>query len=85
MGRAFWALYQVTADSRWLARASAAADFIRAHFSRGAMPGFAASDTGWSYANPNSEVAKSSDQPIPNGCVTGPAWPPTATLQASFP
>ncbi len=32
MGRAFLALYEVTADRRWLARAMAAADFIDARF-----------------------------------------------------
>jgi uncharacterized protein YyaL (SSP411 family) len=45
MGRAFLALYQLTADRAWLARAGAAGDFIRAHFDRGAAPGFATSDT----------------------------------------
>jgi uncharacterized protein YyaL (SSP411 family) len=45
MGRAFLALDQLTADARWLARASAAADFIRAHFARVAAEGFASSDT----------------------------------------
>ena len=45
MGRAFWSLYQVTADTQWLAHAAGAAEFICAHFSRGAQPGFAASDT----------------------------------------
>jgi len=45
MGRACLALHQLTADDRWLARASAAADFIRAHFARGAAAGFASSDT----------------------------------------
>ncbi len=42
MGRAFLALNQLTADPAWLGRAAAAADFIRAHFSRGAAAGFAA-------------------------------------------
>ena len=46
MGAAFLNLYEATADAAWLARASAAADFIRAHFGRGAEPGFASSDTG---------------------------------------
>jgi uncharacterized protein YyaL (SSP411 family) len=45
MGRAFLALGQVSADSAWLTRAAAAGDFIRAHFARGAEPGFATSDT----------------------------------------
>lgn len=34
MGRAFLALYRATADRAWLTRASAAADFIGANFSR---------------------------------------------------
>ncbi|HEX4481014.1 MAG TPA: DUF255 domain-containing protein [Rudaea sp.] len=34
MGRAFLALYRVTADRAWLAKASAAADFIAANFAR---------------------------------------------------
>jgi uncharacterized protein YyaL (SSP411 family) len=46
MGRAFYALYELTADRSWLDRASAAADFIRGHFGRGERAGFAASDTG---------------------------------------
>jgi uncharacterized protein YyaL (SSP411 family) len=46
MGRAFLALYQLSADSAWLARAVAAADFIRAHFERKEEPGFATSDLG---------------------------------------
>ncbi len=45
MGRAFFALYELTADSAWLARAESAADFIRAHFALGLEPGFASSDT----------------------------------------
>jgi len=45
MGRAFLGLYQLTADAAWLARAEAAAGFIRIHFARGAEPGFASSDT----------------------------------------
>ncbi|HEX3731140.1 MAG TPA: DUF255 domain-containing protein, partial [Opitutaceae bacterium] len=45
MGRAFLALYELTADSSWLARAEDAGAFIRAHFGRGAEPGFAGSDT----------------------------------------
>jgi hypothetical protein len=45
MGRAFLALHQVTQRPEWLARATAAADFIAAHFRRGNAPGFASSDT----------------------------------------
>ena len=45
MGRACLALHQLTADAAWLARAVAAAEFIRTHFARGAAPGFAAGDT----------------------------------------
>jgi uncharacterized protein YyaL (SSP411 family) len=45
MGSAFLALYQATGDAAWLGRAEAAADFARAHFGRGAEPGFASSDT----------------------------------------
>ena len=45
MGAAFLALHQATADAAWLARAESAADFIGAHFARGAEPGFASSDT----------------------------------------
>ncbi len=45
MGSAFLALYQTTADARWLTRAEAASDFVVVHFSRGAEPGFATSDT----------------------------------------
>jgi uncharacterized protein YyaL (SSP411 family) len=45
MGRAFLALHQLSADPAWLDRASAAADFIKAHFDRKDGPGFAASDT----------------------------------------
>jgi uncharacterized protein YyaL (SSP411 family) len=44
-GSAFLALHQATAETAWLARAEAAADFIRGHFSRGAEPGFASADT----------------------------------------
>jgi uncharacterized protein YyaL (SSP411 family) len=44
MGRAFLALYQLSADPAWLGRAAAAADFIRAHFDRKGEPGFATSD-----------------------------------------
>jgi len=44
MGRAFLDLYQLTADRAWLARAAAAADFIRGHFGRGGAAGFASSD-----------------------------------------
>jgi uncharacterized protein YyaL (SSP411 family) len=46
MGAAFLSLYELTADPAWLGRAAAAADFIRAHFGRGAETGFASSDTG---------------------------------------
>ena len=45
MGQAFLALYQATGDRKWLALATAAADFVRGHFSRGGEPGFASSDT----------------------------------------
>jgi len=45
MGSAFLALYQATGNPAWLARAAAAADFIRAHFGRGSEPGYATSDT----------------------------------------
>jgi uncharacterized protein YyaL (SSP411 family) len=45
MGRAFLALGQLTADPAWLARAEAAAGFIRAHFARASAPGFASSDS----------------------------------------
>ena len=45
MGSAFLALHQATGDPAWLARAEAAADFIRGHFARGAEPGYATSDT----------------------------------------
>jgi uncharacterized protein YyaL (SSP411 family) len=45
MGRAFLALYQLTADPAWFARAEAAAEFIRLHFVRGTEPGFASGDT----------------------------------------
>jgi uncharacterized protein YyaL (SSP411 family) len=45
MGRAFFALYQLTADARWLARAVAGAGFIRGHFGLGSSPGFAVFDT----------------------------------------
>ena len=56
MGRAFLALHQLTADPAWLARATGAADFIRAHFSRGSAPGFASSDTtGPSFPAPRPE------------------------------
>jgi uncharacterized protein YyaL (SSP411 family) len=44
MGRAFLALYAVTAERQWLVKAEAAADFIDAHFR--APAGFAASVTG---------------------------------------
>ncbi len=45
MGRAFLALHQLTQDRVWLDRASAAAEFLTAHFGRGAEAGFASSDT----------------------------------------
>ncbi len=45
MGSAFLALYGSTGDPAWIPRAEACADFIMAHFARGAEPGFAASDT----------------------------------------
>jgi uncharacterized protein len=45
MGAAFLALHQATGGAAWLARAEAAADFIRGHFARGAEPGYATSDT----------------------------------------
>jgi uncharacterized protein YyaL (SSP411 family) len=45
MGSAFLALHRATGEGPWLARAMAAADFIRARFARGAEPGFASSDT----------------------------------------
>ena len=41
MGRAFLALHAATADRAWLARASAAADFIGAHFTTQTPAGFA--------------------------------------------
>jgi uncharacterized protein YyaL (SSP411 family) len=41
MGRAFLALYSVTADRTWLARASSATDFIQSHFK--ASAGYATS------------------------------------------
>jgi uncharacterized protein len=45
MGIAFLALHQATADDKWLNLAKDSADFIRAHFARGADPGYASSDT----------------------------------------
>jgi uncharacterized protein YyaL (SSP411 family) len=45
MGSAFLALYGATGDGTWLARAGAAADYIRAHFAMGSGPGYASSDT----------------------------------------
>ena len=45
MGRAFLALHQLTQQPEWLGHAVAAADFIRAHFARGELPGYASSDT----------------------------------------
>jgi len=44
MGRAFWALHQLTQDPAWLAHAEAAAKFIEAHFKRPEAAGYAASD-----------------------------------------
>jgi uncharacterized protein YyaL (SSP411 family) len=45
MGSAFLSLYMATGDQEWLSRAESAADFIGAHFARGADAGFASSDT----------------------------------------
>ena len=45
MGRAFLALHQLTQDRAWLDHAAAAAEFLAAHFGRGAEAGFASSDT----------------------------------------
>jgi uncharacterized protein YyaL (SSP411 family) len=45
MGTAFLSLYQTTGDGKWLNLATGSADFIHAHFGRGAEPGFASSDT----------------------------------------
>jgi uncharacterized protein YyaL (SSP411 family) len=45
MGRAFLALHQLTQERAWLDHATAAAQFIGAHFARGAGAGFASSDT----------------------------------------
>jgi uncharacterized protein YyaL (SSP411 family) len=45
MGTAFLALYQVSADQKWLNLAEGSTDFIRSHFGRGVEPGFASSDT----------------------------------------
>jgi uncharacterized protein YyaL (SSP411 family) len=46
MGHAFLALHQLTADTRWLGHAMAAAEFIRNHFARSETEaGFASSDT----------------------------------------
>jgi uncharacterized protein YyaL (SSP411 family) len=45
MGGAFLALYQGTADAKWLNLAEGAADFIGVHFARAGAPGFASSDT----------------------------------------
>jgi uncharacterized protein YyaL (SSP411 family) len=45
MGRAFLALHQLTQDRVWLGHAVAAAEFLAAHFGRGAAAGFASSDT----------------------------------------
>ncbi len=44
MGRAFLSLHELTQDAAWLARATAAAQFIEAHFARGAESGFASSE-----------------------------------------
>ena len=40
MGRAFLALYEVSAERKWLARAESAADFIDAQFRDAAQPGY---------------------------------------------
>ena len=40
MGRAFLALYEVSADRKWLTRAESAADFMDAHFRDTAQPGY---------------------------------------------
>jgi uncharacterized protein YyaL (SSP411 family) len=40
MGRAFLALYEASADRKWLARAEGAANFIDAHFRDAAQPGY---------------------------------------------
>ena len=45
MGRAFLALHQLTQDREWLEHATAAANFLVAHFTRGAEAGWASSDT----------------------------------------
>ena len=45
MGRAFLALHQLTQDREWLEHVAAAANFLSAHFTRGAEAGFASSDT----------------------------------------
>jgi uncharacterized protein YyaL (SSP411 family) len=45
MGRAFLALHQLTQDRAWLDHATAAAEFLAAHFSRKGESGFASSDT----------------------------------------
>ena len=45
MGRAFLALHQLTHEREWLEHATAAGQFIAAHFLRGAEAGFASSDT----------------------------------------
>ncbi len=46
MGRAFLALYQLTADIAWLHRAEDAAGFLRLHFGRDGEPGFATNGVG---------------------------------------
>jgi uncharacterized protein YyaL (SSP411 family) len=45
MGRAFLALHELTQRPEWLEHATAAGQFIAAHFARGAAAGFASSDT----------------------------------------
>jgi hypothetical protein len=45
MGSAFLALHQATGNAAWLARAEAAATYVRGHFARGDDPGYATSDT----------------------------------------
>jgi len=55
MGRAFLALYRATADRAWLARASAAADFIAANFTRPNGGFVSARSTGPIAAQPQTE------------------------------
>lgn len=46
MGRALVALYAVTGDRKWLAKAQACADFINQHFKQaGGLPGYITADT----------------------------------------